>query len=159
MIVYIINYVTFHLMTCCLQCSSLRQNCIRIGVTIFKIFIYGQNHILQLHSPLIVKLNFRPYMYIQRYTSQNKNFDYSYPLIYLIRREAAQTCYLYTMYIWIYVIAYFIYTGQAYNLEKQSEPGISVDLDSTLASMDTLEFCLVRENSKSFTVYIHEVCK
>nr|KAG5701742.1 hypothetical protein BaRGS_004344 [Batillaria attramentaria] len=37
--------------------------------------------------------------------------------------------------------------GLNYNLEKQSEPGIPVDLDLTLAHMDTLEFCLVRENS------------
>ena len=38
--------------------------------------------------------------------------------------------------------------GQQYNLEKQSEHGVSLELDATLASMDTLEFCLVRENSK-----------
>ena len=38
-------------------------------------------------------------------------------------------------------------TGQAYNLEKQGELNIPIDLDATLASMDTLEFCLVRENS------------
>lgn len=37
--------------------------------------------------------------------------------------------------------------GQQYNIEKQSEPGVSLELDATLASMDTLEFCLVRENS------------
>lgn len=37
--------------------------------------------------------------------------------------------------------------GLNYNLEKQDEPGISVDLDATLASMDSMEFCLVRENS------------
>ena len=71
------------------------------------------------------------------------------------KRSSANLLSLYNVYLdicnWL-----FIYTGQAYNLEKQSEPGISVDLDSTLASMDTLEFCLVRENSKSklFTFYI-----
>ncbi|KAJ8300924.1 hypothetical protein KUTeg_022443 [Tegillarca granosa] len=37
--------------------------------------------------------------------------------------------------------------GLNYNLEKQNEPGISLDLDATLASADTMEFCLVRENS------------
>ncbi|KAL4223239.1 Target of rapamycin complex 2 subunit mapkap1 [Mactra antiquata] len=37
--------------------------------------------------------------------------------------------------------------GQSYNLEKQVEPGIAVDLEANLASMDTLEFCLVREHS------------
>ncbi|XP_025114172.1 target of rapamycin complex 2 subunit MAPKAP1-like isoform X2 [Pomacea canaliculata] len=37
--------------------------------------------------------------------------------------------------------------GLDYNLEKQKEPGVAVDLDQTLAHMDTLEFCLVRENS------------
>lgn len=37
--------------------------------------------------------------------------------------------------------------GLNYNLEKQEEPGVSIDLDATLASMDTMEFSLVRENS------------
>lgn len=37
--------------------------------------------------------------------------------------------------------------GQSYNLEKQKEPGVPVDLDASLTSMDTLEFCLVREHS------------
>lgn len=35
-----------------------------------------------------------------------------------------------------------------YRLEKQTEPNVAVDLDSTLESQNTLEFCLVRENSK-----------
>ncbi|XP_053398791.1 target of rapamycin complex 2 subunit MAPKAP1-like isoform X1 [Mercenaria mercenaria] len=39
--------------------------------------------------------------------------------------------------------------GQSYNLEKQVEPGLPVDLDANLSSMDTLEFCLVREHSIS----------
>ncbi|XP_066189096.1 target of rapamycin complex 2 subunit MAPKAP1 isoform X3 [Sylvia atricapilla] len=34
-----------------------------------------------------------------------------------------------------------------YRLEKQSEPNVPVDLDCTLESQSTLEFCLVRENS------------
>ncbi|KAK7094489.1 target of rapamycin complex 2 subunit MAPKAP1-like [Littorina saxatilis] len=37
--------------------------------------------------------------------------------------------------------------GLYYNLEKQSEPGVSIDLDANLAHMDTMEFCMVRENS------------
>lgn len=38
--------------------------------------------------------------------------------------------------------------GPMYRLEKQTEPNVAVDLDSTLESQSTLEFCLVRENSK-----------
>uniref|UniRef100_A0A8C8RNH8 Target of rapamycin complex 2 subunit MAPKAP1 n=1 Tax=Pelusios castaneus TaxID=367368 RepID=A0A8C8RNH8_9SAUR len=37
--------------------------------------------------------------------------------------------------------------GPQYRLEKQSEPNVPVDLDCTLESQSTLEFCLVRENS------------
>ncbi|KAK6194655.1 hypothetical protein SNE40_000252 [Patella caerulea] len=37
--------------------------------------------------------------------------------------------------------------GLKYNLEKLNDPGISVDLDATLMSLDTLEFVLIRENS------------
>lgn len=40
-------------------------------------------------------------------------------------------------------------TGPMYRLEKQTEPNVSVDLESTLESQNTLEFCLVRENSGS----------
>lgn len=39
-------------------------------------------------------------------------------------------------------------TGPMYRLEKQTEPNVAVDLDSSLDSQNTLEFCLVRENSK-----------
>jgi len=39
-------------------------------------------------------------------------------------------------------------SGLNYNLEKQEEPSVSIDLDATIASMDTMEFCLVRENSE-----------
>ena len=35
-----------------------------------------------------------------------------------------------------------------YRLERQAEPNVAVDLDCTLESQSTLEFCLVRENSE-----------
>ncbi|XP_074149192.1 target of rapamycin complex 2 subunit MAPKAP1 isoform X1 [Sminthopsis crassicaudata] len=38
-------------------------------------------------------------------------------------------------------------SGPQYRLEKQSEPNVPVDLECTLESQSTLEFCLVRENS------------
>uniref|UniRef100_A0A8D3A443 Target of rapamycin complex 2 subunit MAPKAP1 n=1 Tax=Scophthalmus maximus TaxID=52904 RepID=A0A8D3A443_SCOMX len=38
-------------------------------------------------------------------------------------------------------------SGPKYRLEKQTEPNTAVDLDVTLESQNTLEFCLVRENS------------
>ncbi|XP_068104053.1 target of rapamycin complex 2 subunit MAPKAP1 [Hyperolius riggenbachi] len=38
-------------------------------------------------------------------------------------------------------------SGPQYRLEKQNQPNIPVDLDSTLESQNSLEFCLVRENS------------
>ncbi|XP_041826108.1 target of rapamycin complex 2 subunit MAPKAP1 isoform X2 [Melanotaenia boesemani] len=38
-------------------------------------------------------------------------------------------------------------SGPMYRLEKQMEPNVAVDLDSTLEIQSTLEFCLVRENS------------
>ena len=73
-------------MTCGLQCFNLSeklQKCIRMGITIFKIFNLGRymveytvgNHVLRLRSCLAIKQNFRPY------TSPNDNFEYSYPLI------------------------------------------------------------------------------
>ncbi|XP_015258751.1 PREDICTED: target of rapamycin complex 2 subunit MAPKAP1-like isoform X2 [Cyprinodon variegatus] len=37
--------------------------------------------------------------------------------------------------------------GPLYRLEKQMEPNVAVDLESSLESQNTLEFCLVRENS------------
>uniref|UniRef100_A0AAR2J3L9 Target of rapamycin complex 2 subunit MAPKAP1 n=1 Tax=Pygocentrus nattereri TaxID=42514 RepID=A0AAR2J3L9_PYGNA len=40
-------------------------------------------------------------------------------------------------------------SGPMYRLEKQTEPNVAVDLDSTLENQSTLEFCLVRENSIS----------
>lgn len=42
----------------------------------------------------------------------------------------------------------FYCPGPMYRLEKQAEPNVAVDLDLTLESQNTLEFCLVRENSK-----------
>ena len=41
------------------------------------------NHVLRLCLRVTVKLNFRPY--IRRYTSPNENFEYSYPLISLVK--------------------------------------------------------------------------
>ncbi|XP_048245100.1 target of rapamycin complex 2 subunit MAPKAP1-like isoform X2 [Haliotis rufescens] len=38
--------------------------------------------------------------------------------------------------------------GLSYYLEKQNEPGSVIDLESNLAATDTMEFCLVRENSQ-----------
>ncbi|KPP69931.1 hypothetical protein Z043_111274, partial [Scleropages formosus] len=38
-------------------------------------------------------------------------------------------------------------SGPMYRLEKQTEPNVPVELDCTLESQSTLEFCLVRENS------------
>ncbi|XP_073456416.1 target of rapamycin complex 2 subunit MAPKAP1 isoform X2 [Aquarana catesbeiana] len=38
-------------------------------------------------------------------------------------------------------------SGPQYRLEKQSQPNVPVDLDSSLESQNSLEFCLVRENS------------
>jgi hypothetical protein len=35
-----------------------------------------------------------------------------------------------------------------YRLERQTEPNEAVDLECTLESQNTLEFCLVRENSE-----------
>ena len=53
-----------------------------MGITIFKIFICGgiSTYICsEVTSHVTVKLNFQPY--IQRYTSPNENFEYSYPLV------------------------------------------------------------------------------
>ena len=60
--------------------------CIRMGITKFKMFIWGgissdirsKTPFLWFHQCVAVKLNFRPY--IRRYTSPNENFEYSYPL-------------------------------------------------------------------------------
>ena len=49
----------------------------KLDVTSLFEYAFG-NHILRLSLSVAVKLNFRPY--IRRYTSTNKNFEYSYPL-------------------------------------------------------------------------------
>ncbi|KAG9477893.1 hypothetical protein GDO78_013075 [Eleutherodactylus coqui] len=38
-------------------------------------------------------------------------------------------------------------SGPQYRLEKQNQPNVPVDLDNSLESQNSLEFCLVRENS------------
>ncbi|XP_075040916.1 target of rapamycin complex 2 subunit MAPKAP1 isoform X2 [Mixophyes fleayi] len=38
-------------------------------------------------------------------------------------------------------------SGPQYRLEKQNQPNVPVDLDRTLESQNSVEFCLVRENS------------
>ena len=80
------------MMCCFLRLSSLKietklQRCIRMGITIFKIFIWWRhiirfrfgNHVLWLRLSISIKLNFRPY--IRQDTSPNENFEYRYPLI------------------------------------------------------------------------------
>ena len=52
-----------------------------MGITILKISfgeVYLGNHVLRFRLRVAVKLNFRPY--IQRYTSPNENYEYSYAL-------------------------------------------------------------------------------
>jgi len=38
--------------------------------------------------------------------------------------------------------------GLEYQLEKENEPGVSIDLEASLGTMGTSEFCLVRANSR-----------
>ena len=52
-----------------LQFETRLQKCIKMWINVIRIFIW---------SHVTVRLNFRPY--IQRYTSPNENFEYSYPL-------------------------------------------------------------------------------
>ena len=47
-----------------------------------------------------------------------------------------------------------MHLGLGYRLEKQDEPSVAVDLDSPLSALGTLEFCLVRENSKTLRVIL-----
>ena len=81
----VIHYVTFCWMTCdimrlaMLQFETKLQKCIRMGITIFKIFIWGGISLdirwkttFYCSARVAVKLNFRPYS--QRYTSPNENF-------------------------------------------------------------------------------------
>ena len=80
------THLLFFMRLSTLRLESKLQKCIRIGIPIFKIYILGRyivgytfgNHVLRLSSCVPVKLNFRPY--IRRYTSPNKNFEYSKPL-------------------------------------------------------------------------------
>ena len=71
-----------------LQFGTKLQRCIRMGITIFKVFIWGgislnihsEINVLQLRSCVTIKLNSQPYIW--RYnTSPNENVEYSYPLI------------------------------------------------------------------------------
>ena len=75
-----------------LKFETKLQKCIRMGITIFKKFIWGGIS-SDIRSRVAVKLNFRPY--IRRYTSPNENFEYIYPLnvqrIYYIRIRFACT--------------------------------------------------------------------
>ncbi len=48
-----------------------------------------------------------------------------------------------------FILSHHFCAGLAYRLEKQDQPGVSVDLDSQVKSLETFEFCLVRENSES----------
>ena len=42
----------------------------------------------------------------------------------------------------------YILSGLKYRLERQHEAGAMIDLESPLSAMTTLDFCLVRQNSK-----------
>ena len=65
------------------QFETKLQKCIRMGITIFKFFIWGDisfvytfgNQVLRLRLRVVVKLNIRPY------TSLHEKFEYSYPPI------------------------------------------------------------------------------
>ena len=73
----VINYVTFRLVMCgfmllaTVKFETKLQKCIRIGITIFKIFIWGGIS-LDIRSEIT--------FYGYAHASQNKNFEYSYPL-------------------------------------------------------------------------------
>ena len=56
------------------------QKCIRMGITIFEIFIWGgiSSDKWSKITHVTVKLNL--WQYIRRYTSPNEYFEYSYPL-------------------------------------------------------------------------------
>ena len=72
----VINYFTFRYMACgfmvlvMLKIEIKLPECIRMGITIFKSFIWGDipsgymvgNHVLRVHSHVAVKLNFQPYI-------------------------------------------------------------------------------------------------
>ena len=84
----VINHATFSLMTYCLmRLSTLQfemklQKCIRMGITIFKIFNLGGilSDILlkiMLRSRVAINLNL---VLTSDNTSRNETFEYSYPL-------------------------------------------------------------------------------
>ena len=90
-----------------LQFELKLQKCIRMGITIFKIFIWGDissdipseimysrytvgNFVLRRRMSGAVKQNFRPY--IRRYTSPNENFEYSYPPNACFHNNISQCC-------------------------------------------------------------------
>ena len=58
----------------------------------------------------------------------------------------------------VFVTTLFV-IGLEYKLEKQDEPGVAIDLDKPLSAMDTYDFCLVRENSKSNKIIFHGFTK
>ena len=65
-----------------LQFKVKLQKCIRIGITIFQTLIWegissdiSSEITFYGHACIAVKLNFRPYMYIRRYTSPNEIFS------------------------------------------------------------------------------------
>ena len=63
---------------------QFETKCIKMGITIFKIFIWGGilsdiRSETMFYGSACASLNFRPF--IRRYTSPNENFEYSYPLI------------------------------------------------------------------------------
>ena len=89
----IINYITFRCMTChimrhaTLQFETKLLKCIWMGITIFKVFIWGgiSSDIClgitfygSARSRITIKLNIQ--LYIRQYTSTNENFEYGYPL-------------------------------------------------------------------------------
>ena len=47
-----------------------------------------------------------------------------------------------------YVFYLFVYTGPDYILEREDEPGVSLDLDAKLCDVGTMCFLMVREHSK-----------
>ena len=91
-----IDYVTCRLMVygfmrlATLQFETKLQKCIKMGIAIYSKFSFGEVHVYRriygrksrfwLRSRIAAKLNFR--LYIRRYTSQNENVEYRFPLIF-----------------------------------------------------------------------------
>ena len=74
-----------------LQWELKLQECINMGITIIKIFIWGGiSSDMEVYPRIYIqksKLNFQPY--IGQYTFQNENFEYNYPLTYSINKAIA----------------------------------------------------------------------